>query len=338
MNMGPVLAAAFAASSLSLSSLHGMRLVTFSAHGVDRLGAVVEDRVVDLNRSYERLLSEKGNGRSEALAEALVPPDVVRFLEGGEASLQAAREALAWVEERWRAGDGEGLRARGVLYALGQVRLRAAVPRPRSILAMGLNYRKHAEETGQPVPEYPIVFSKEGSVVGPGEAIVIPAAVAEPDYEGELAFVIGRQARRVPRGRGMDYVAGYCVFNDVTARDFQRRGSQWTLGKSPDTFAAIGPYLVLKDSVPNPHALRLKTLVGDEILQDSSTEDLIFKIPEIVEYISQVLTLEPGTVIATGTRPGVGSARTPKRWLRPGEVVRVEIERLGSLENPIRRE
>jgi 2-keto-4-pentenoate hydratase/2-oxohepta-3-ene-1,7-dioic acid hydratase in catechol pathway len=204
------------------------------------------------------------------------------------------------------------------------------------IICIGLNYRDHAAESNQPVPEYPTVFAKYSScVIGPGEPIVIPRVTSQVDYEGELAVVIGRRARDVAEADALSYVAGYAPFNDVSARDYQSRTSQWTIGKTFDTFGPLGPALVTADEVADPHALGLRVTIGDDVLQSSNTRHLIFTIPQLVAYLSAVMTLEPGDVIATGTPAGVGAARKPARWLQPGEVVRVEIDGLGALENPV---
>jgi 2-keto-4-pentenoate hydratase/2-oxohepta-3-ene-1,7-dioic acid hydratase in catechol pathway len=203
---------------------------------------------------------------------------------------------------------------------------------------VGLNYRKHAAESGRPIPENPEIFSKECLPIGPGDAILIPKSVKQPDYEVELAFVIGKPAKNVPKDRALDYVAGYTIFNDVSAREVQRRGSQWTLGKSVDTFAVAGPYLVMKDEIPDPQKLELKTVIDNEVLQESNTADMIFSVAEIIADVSRYLTLQPGTIVATGTPSGVGSARKPQRWLKPGETIRLVIQGLGVLENPIETE
>jgi 2-keto-4-pentenoate hydratase/2-oxohepta-3-ene-1,7-dioic acid hydratase in catechol pathway len=198
-----------------------------------------------------------------------------------------------------------------------------------------LNYRAHAEETGNEIPLFPTVFTKEGTVIGPGEPIVVPGTVKEPDYEVELAFIMSRPATRVSKQDALDYVAGYMTFNDVSARDIQGRVSQWTVGKSVDTFSAMGPFIVLADEVPDPQTLRLSTRIGGKTLQDSTTADMIFTVADIIAYISQFMTLEPGTVVTTGTPSGVGARRTPPRFLQPGDTATVEIEKLGSLSNPV---
>lgn len=322
---------------LAAQALQAARLVTYRHRGESRLGAVFENGIIDLNRAYTLLLSEKGKPRAEARARALVPPNMLEFLQGEDDARQAAGEALEWVSKIASSSEGrERLSREGVFLEDGEIQLLAPLPHPPHLLAIGLNYRKHAEETGQAVPEYPTVFTKEGKVIGPGDTILIPPSVKQTDYEVELAFVIGKRARNVPLERALEYVAGYATFNDVSARDIQRRTSQWTLGKSVDTFSIMGPYLVLRDEIPDPQTLRLTTRVGDEMLQDSHTSDMIFSVAEILAYISQVMELEPGTVVTTGTPSGVGSARKPQRWLRPGETVVVEVEKLGKLANPIR--
>ena len=321
---------------LTWVDLSATRLVTYSFRGETRLGEWVDGEVLDLNRSYRLLLEQRRTPRARARADALVPPGIVDFLSGEEDSLRAALEALHFVRQLLVHGQRDRLIESGVLFSESEIRLRAPVPDPPSLLAIGGNYRAHVLEGGGKIPEYPTVFSKHGRIIGPQEPIVIPALVEQPDYEAELAFVIGRPARRVSKEKALDYVAGYVVFNDVSARVFQHRGSQWTLGKSPDTFSVMGPFLVLKDEVPDPHGLAISTRIGDEVLQDANTGDMIFTIAEIVAYISQIMTLEPGTVIATGTPSGVGAAR--KRFLQPGDVVTVEIEKLGALVNPVTRE
>ena len=211
---------------------------------------------------------------------------------------------------------------------------------PVAILCIGLNYRQHAAETNTPLPDFPVLFFKNpASVQNPGDPIVLPRWLgsAKVDYECELAVVNGRRAKNIPRSQALDYVLGYTCANDVSARDWQKEGggSQWCRGKSFDTFAPLGPVLVTSDEIPNPHALRIRTLIGDETLQDSSTGDMIFDIPTLIEFLSGSTTLLPGTVILTGTPQGVGLARKPPRFLQPGEVVTIDIEGIGALANPV---
>ncbi len=214
---------------------------------------------------------------------------------------------------------------------------------PPAVWGIGLNYRLHAEEAGLPVPAYPVVFAKGvNAVVGPGAPILLPRALRseEVDYEGELAVVIGRRCKNVAAADALGCVLGYTCANDVSARDWQlaRGGGQWSRGKSFDTFCPLGPVLALASGVPDPQALRLRTRLNGELVQETTTADMIFSVAEIVAFLSGSTTLLPGTVILTGTPLGVGMARKPPRWLRPGDTVEVEIEGVGLLTNPVLEE
>jgi 2-keto-4-pentenoate hydratase/2-oxohepta-3-ene-1,7-dioic acid hydratase in catechol pathway len=222
------------------------------------------------------------------------------------------------------------------VVGLSSIHLSSPIPRPGKIICIGLNYRDHAEESGMAIPASPIIFSKFGScVIGSGEAIKSPSGSEKLDYEAELAVVIGRTAKNVRAGEAMEYVFGYTNFNDVSARDFQFADGQWQRGKSCDTFAPMGPAVVTADEVADPHDLKIRFRLNGETLQDSNTCQLIFKTPELIEFLSAVITLEPGDVIATGTPPGVGFARKPPIFMKPGDVAEVEIEGLGILTNPV---
>jgi 2-keto-4-pentenoate hydratase/2-oxohepta-3-ene-1,7-dioic acid hydratase in catechol pathway len=212
----------------------------------------------------------------------------------------------------------------------------APVPRPGKVLCIGLNYRDHAEESNLALPEKPVIFSKFAScVIAPGEKVFMPTASEKVDYEAELAIVIGRYAKNVPADRAYEYVLGYTAFNDVSARDFQFGDGQWQRGKSCDTFGPMGPAIVTADEIPDPHALRITLTVNGESRQDSNTRQLIFGVPKLIEFITESITLEPGDVIATGTPAGVGFARQPPVYLKAGDVMEVEIEKIGRLGNPV---
>jgi 2-keto-4-pentenoate hydratase/2-oxohepta-3-ene-1,7-dioic acid hydratase in catechol pathway len=287
-----------------------MHLVTFVHNGITHIGARQQmngrDLIVDLNQTAPGL-----------------PDDMIAFLAGGAPNRTLAAQALA-------NPPAEALIERSA------VRLLAPIPRPGKIICIGLNYRDHAAESNAELPAYPTVFAKYAScIIGPGEPIVIPRVTSQVDYEGELAVVIGQRARDVSEANALDYVAGYAPFNDVSARDYQQRTSQWTIGKTFDTFGPFGPALVTADEIPDPHALDIRVSIGADLLQSSNTKHLIFSIPQLIAYLTSVMTLEPGDVIATGTPAGVGAARKPQRWLVPGDVVRVEISSLGALENPV---
>jgi 2-keto-4-pentenoate hydratase/2-oxohepta-3-ene-1,7-dioic acid hydratase in catechol pathway len=212
----------------------------------------------------------------------------------------------------------------------------APVPRPGKLICVGLNYRDHATESKMPIPKEPVIFSKfSTAVIAPGEPVVLPPTSTQVDYEAELAVVIGRRAKNITAECALDYVLGYTCFNDVSARDFQFADGQWQRGKSCDTFAPMGPTIVTKDVVPNPHKLAIKLSLNGQTMQDSNTDQFIFGVPELIEFLSRTITLEPGDVIATGTPPGVGFARTPPVFLRPGDEMVVDIESVGRLNNPV---
>lgn len=208
---------------------------------------------------------------------------------------------------------------------------------PSKIIAVGLNYVDHAGESNMEVPARPLLFAKwPNALIGDGDPIRIPAATDQVDFEAELGVVIGEPTRGpVPVDRALDIVAGYLCINDVSARDVQFADGQWTRGKSFDTFCPVGPVLVPASRIPDPQALRIRSLVNDEVMQDASTADMIFSVAEIIAYVSSSISLEPGDVIASGTPPGVGFARTPPVYLRAGDVVAVEIEGIGTLTNPV---
>lgn len=221
-------------------------------------------------------------------------------------------------------------------FPASDVRLAAPVPRPGKLICIGLNYRNHAIESGLEIPRSPIIFSKfVTSVAGANDSIVLPAGSEQVDYEAEFAVVIGRRAKNVKLDDAMNYVFGFTNFNDVSARDFQFADGQWQRGKACDTFAPFGPFVATLDEIPDPHNLRIQFRLNGETLQDSNTSELIFKIPELIEFLSRSITLEPGDVIATGTPPGVGFARKPQVFLKDGDLAEVEIEGLGVLSNPV---
>jgi 2-keto-4-pentenoate hydratase/2-oxohepta-3-ene-1,7-dioic acid hydratase in catechol pathway len=220
--------------------------------------------------------------------------------------------------------------------ALEQAVLLAPVARPPKILCAGLNYRDHAAEAKMEIPSVPTIFSKySNTIIGPGAPVVLPKNSQKPDYEAELAFVIGRGGRHIPAGGWREHVFGYMCFNDVSARDFQLATSQWLMGKTFDGFAPTGPWITTADEIGDPHALSIELILNGERMQASNTGEMIFKIPELIAFISSVLTLEPGDLVATGTPAGVGFSKKPPRWLRPGDEMAVRIEGLGELRNPV---
>jgi 2,4-diketo-3-deoxy-L-fuconate hydrolase len=211
------------------------------------------------------------------------------------------------------------------------------IDRPSKIVCVGLNYRDHAEEQGAPLPERPILFAKwPNTLAGPGDPIVVPSISTKVDYEAELGVVIGSRVRGVSKENALEAVRGYLCLNDVSARDLQFADGQWTRGKSPDTFCPVGPELIPASEVSDPQALAIKAILNGEVMQDSSTANMVFGVAEVIEFISQAITLEPGDLIATGTPAGVGAFRDPAVFMQPGDEVTIEIEGLGALTNPVR--
>jgi len=276
-----------------------MRLVTFEEKGQRRPGVVMNDRIAELESAGFR--------------------DILSVLSGGD-------EALDKIEKFVAAGPA------GVPF--GDAKLCAPIPDPPKILCMGLNYRDHAREANLEVPRYPVIFAKySNTVIGSGDSIVLPKNSRKPDFEAEFTFVIGKRARYIDAENWRDYVAGYMIANDVSARDYQMSVSQWTMGKNFDTFAPMGPCLVTADEIEDPHDLSISLALNGETMQSSNTRELIFKIPETVAFLSSVMTLEPGDVVLTGTPAGVGFSRKPPRWLAPGDEIVVRIDGLGELRN-----
>ncbi|MHA1208023.1 MAG: fumarylacetoacetate hydrolase family protein [Candidatus Freyarchaeota archaeon] len=306
-----------------------MKLVTFTENNVTRIGVLLqENKIVNLASAYSFYGSEEKDMAFE------MPGDLKELLGMGEEGLEVTRKIFRFVEKRYRSEPDE---LSGVIYDLEKVRLRAPILNPRKIVCLGLNYSDHAEEAGLKPPDRPILFSKPPTtIIGHEEPVVYPKISSKVDYEVELAVVIGRRGREIPEGKAYDYVAGYMVFNDVSARDIQFGDGQWFRGKSFDTFAPTGPCLALREQIPDPQNLKMQMRLNGEVMQDSSTKNMIFKIPYIVSFISDVMTLEPGDIIATGTPSGVGVYHKPApRLLRVGDVMEAYIEKIGVLRNPV---
>ena len=243
------------------------------------------------------------------------------LIEGGPGTLARLRNSLQGKTHR---------------IPLAEVELRAPLQNPPRIFCLGLAYRDHAIETHQEIPKVPTIFLKLTSALnGPRSAVVLPKRTQQPDYEAEFAFVIGTGGKNISADAWEEHIFGYTIMNDVSARDVQMATSQWSLGKSFDTFAPLGPAIVTKDEVPDPHALDIKLTIGGEVLQHSNTRELIFRVPDLIAYLSAITSLEPGDIISTGTPAGVGLGRTPHRWLRPGETIVTEVEGLGQLVNSV---
>lgn len=281
-----------------------MKLVTYTLDEQTCLGAVRDNGVIDL--------AAASGGR--------LPGDMLTLLQGGDAALDAAREVVQNTADS---------------IPLSEVKLRAPIMNPSKVVAIGLNYMDHCREQKVDPPKTPLIFAKfPSSIIGPGEAIRWdPALTSQVDFEVELAVVMGRTARHVAETEALDYVAGYTICHDVSARDLQFGDGQWVRGKSLDTFCPLGPYLVTRNEIPDPHNLAIRCTVNETVLQNSNTFEMIFKIPYLIAYTSRAFTLRPGDIITTGTPDGVGVFRSPKIFLQDGDVVTLEIEGLGQLSN-----
>lgn len=281
-----------------------MRLATIDlTDGTRRAAAIVENRANDLNATNSGL-----------------PTSLRELLAGGRDNVARAQAAAARTDA----------------VVLPADRLKAPIPDPQKVICIGLNYRDHAAETGAKVPSEPVVFNKfPTAIIGPVDAIRLPCVSRKVDYEAELVVVIGRRGRNIPAERAIEHVAGYTCGHDVSARDWQleKDGRQWLLGKTFDTFAPSGPVLVTSDEIPDPNALGIRMRINGQTMQDSNTRQFIFRVEELIAYISRVVTLEVGDLIYTGTPPGVGMARKPPVFLQPGDVCEVDIDGIGVLRN-----
>ena len=311
-----------------------MKLASYRSAGEDRVGAVVGDDLIDLTHALAHLLRSRGEPEATALAAAQLPPDLVRILRRPD-GLELARAAV----EHGGALDPDRARSELVRRALSDVVLLPPVPNPPKIVCVARNYAEHAREAGLQVSEIPILFARfPATLLAQGEAIVRPTVSEQLDWEGELAVVIGLGGRHIARSDALAHVAGYSIFNDVTVRDYQFRVTQYTAGKNFSSSGPFGPYLVLTDEIPDPQALEIVTEVSGVEMQRASTADMIFDVATLIEHISEFIELEAGDVIATGTPAGVGFKREPPRFLVTGDVVRVTVTGLGSLENPVEDE
>jgi len=283
-----------------------MRLVTYlTTDGVAHVGAVEDQHVIDAGESWQGA------------------DGMLRFLEQGATAIEALQSASSGAPA----------------LPLSEVTLKAPIRRPPKFFGVSLNYLDHIEETGLERPEYPTFFNKQSTcVIGPGEAIQRPHVSDKLDYEGELGVVIGRFCRHVSREQAREVIAGYTIVNDVTVRDWQMRSHTWTLGKSFDTHGPVGPWIVTPDAIGDPHNLDIQTWVNDELRQSSNTSQLQFDCYYLIEYLTTVMTLEPGDIIATGTSSGVGVKMKPRGYMKPGDEVRIYIENIGELRNPVVQE
>ncbi|MBE1441415.1 fumarylacetoacetate hydrolase family protein [Paenibacillus sp. OAS669] len=300
-----------------------MKLLTFIENGQQKLGVKTEQGVVHISAALQAVPAAPGQS---------VPQNVHGVINGGAPAVASLQ---AYVDQALSAAAAGG--TAGYILNESDLKLGPCVTHPNKIICVGLNYRKHAEETNAPIPQYPILFNKfNNTLTGHGADVPLPVKVTDQvDYEAELVIVIGKEAKYVSKENALDHVFGYCNVNDLSARDLQMRTQQWLLGKSCDGFSPLGPYLVTADEVGNPNDLSIRCIVNGEVRQNSNTSDMIFYCDEIVSYISQHMTLVPGDIILTGTPEGVvlGLPEDKRVYLKDGDVVTIEIEKLGSLTN-----
>ena len=310
-----------------------MKIITYitEADGreIPRVGALLgDDLILDFAQVTAKGYFAKNLETSNSLQNLL------SYFDLESEWLKGARETYNDIKKNPR--SLERARENGLLIEYSKARLLAPVTRPGKLIAIGLNYRDHAAESNMPIPDKPVVFSKfTTSVIGANEPVVLPKTSEQVDYEAELGVVIGRRTKNVSLERALDYVLGYTIINDVSARDFQFADGQWQRGKSCDTFAPMGEAIVTTDEIPDPHNLSIRLRLNGKTMQDSNTDQLVFGVPALIAFLSETITLEPGDVIATGTPPGVGFARKPPVFLKHGDVMEVEIEKLGMLRNPV---
>jgi len=288
---------------------------------------IISDRVIDLEQAYKAFQSETDD--APPLTE--FPQEMLALLRSDDNTWQALAATINWAETVPET-------VKSFFYPLDEVRLAPPLRNPSKIVCVGLNYHDHCREQGTEVPQRPLLFAKfPSTIIGPDDDITWPAQLTQQvDYEAELAVVIGRQGHNIPLDETSRYIAGYTIVNDVSARDVQFSDGQWVRGKSLDTFCPLGPYLVTADEVADPQQLKIRCWVNGELRQDSNTAEMIFKIRELITFISQTCTLIPGDIISTGTPHGVGVFRDPPVFLQPGDVVEIEIEKLGRLRNSVR--
>jgi len=308
-----------------------MKLINFTVAGHTRAGAIVDDKVIDLNYAYQAQLKAEGKYRYEEIAHAFVPNNTDELYQGGKESLQLAQNAIDFILANPESFDKQ------VIYNREEVKVEAPVGRPGKIICVGHNFRKHIQEMGRELPSHPVIFAKfANTILGPDDAIPFYPISEQLDYEAEFTFVIGKQARNVAEEDALDYVAGYTITNDVTYRDIQRRTLQWLQGKTVDGSAPMGPYLVTADEIGDPSGLSMVLKVNGEVRQSTNTDDFVFNVPKLVSFLSGLMTLEPGDVVLTGTPGGVGVAMNPPQFLKDGDIVTIEVDKIGSLENKVK--
>ncbi len=302
-----------------------MKLLTYNFKGKNRVGFLFEESIVDLNQAILTMKAEQRDKHG-------IPqyPNMVSFLNAGVEAMELAKEAVQFISSSDLVPD------QVMVFHREDVHLQAPILKPGKIICVGQNYREHILEMNLEIPKYPVIFSRfNNCIIGADDPISLPDVTKELDYEAEFLFIIGKKAKNVSREQALDYVAGYTIGNDVSARDLQNRTSQWTQGKIVDGTFPVGPYLVTKDEVVDIHNLDISLSINGEQRQHSNTDNLVFDVEYLIEYLSQFMTLEPGDIILTGTPGGVGAPT--QSFLQDGDVVEVRIEQLGVLTNTVQQ-
>lgn len=307
-----------------------MKLISYTEKSKEkawRIGCLHEETIIDLQDAYQKLLSSKAEKNNASAIESIFPADPTLFFKAGKQLLDEANAAYTFALQHIH---------KVKTFSRSNVKLGTPIPDPGKIICVGRNYKEHAEEMKGKIPEYPVLFAKfSNALIGPEDAIEKTRFTEKLDYEVELVVIIGKEASCVRQEDALDYIAGYTIGNDTSARDLQKRTLQWLQGKTLDRSTPIGPWVISADQIGDPASLSVKSYVNGEERQASTTDKLIFSIPFLVSFISNIMTLEPGDIIMTGTPEGVGTAMTPPQYLQPGDVVGLEIENIGCMENKV---
>ncbi|MFC2947223.1 fumarylacetoacetate hydrolase family protein [Virgibacillus sediminis] len=307
-----------------------MRLISYRPKEIPgnfRMGLMIEENVYDLQEHYSSLAKTKKTGEHAEWIDRMVPSDPGSFYRLGEQTLKVAKETEQFIKQQG-----------GQAVSKEVVELGTPVPEPSKIICIGKNYAAHAAEMKGEVSDFPVLFAKfSNALIGPNEDIEKPSATKKLDYEVELGIVIGREASNVKKEDALGYIAGYTIGNDISARDLQKRTPQWLQGKTLDRSTPVGPWVVSAGEIEDPSNLSIRSYINGELRQESNTSHLIYDVPYLIEFISGLITLKPGDIILSGTPDGVGVAMDPPQFLEDGDIVRLEIERIGSMENKVRK-
>jgi len=306
-----------------------MKILTFNHQGKSKMGIFIDPSILDIQKAYSLCAESLSPTVIEKVKAEMVFNDTLSFIQSEDNGLKLAETIIGeFYKKKSRFDDA--------LLDPDSVRLEAPIKNPNKIICIGLNYIDHCKEQGIEPPQNPIIFSKfNTAIIGSGEDIIHPRITTQLDYEGELAVVIGKMGKFIDRESAKNFVFGYTIMNDVTARDIQFNDGQWIRAKSFDTFAPIGPWIVTRDEIENPKNLNIRTYINGQIFQDSNTKNMIFDIPYLIEFISSAFTLYPGDIISTGTPPGVGIYREPPYFLHHNDEITIEIEKIGTLTNTV---